>query len=64
MNKIRTTLSVLILGFVVFMAGSWFINIYKLTQCDFQSPYKGEILHAVGIIVAPVSVITVWNTEK
>jgi hypothetical protein len=25
-------------------------NIYKLAHCDFASPYKCEVVHAVGII--------------
>lgn len=26
------------------------MNIYKLTQCDFEAPYKAEVLHTVGLI--------------
>lgn len=36
------------------------INIYKLVQCDFASDYKCEILHGVGVVVAPASVVTAW----
>lgn len=45
------------------IATSWCVNLYKLTQCDFQAPWKGEIIHAVGLIpiAAPV---TVWNNGK
>jgi hypothetical protein len=25
-------------------------NVYKLANCDFASPYKCEVIHAVGII--------------
>lgn len=41
----------------------WGTNLYKLTQCDFEAPYKGEIIHAVGII-PPASLVTVWFDDK
>lgn len=47
----------LILMLVLILA--WGINAYKLTQCDFESDYKCEAIHAVGL-VGPASVITVW----
>ena len=30
-----------------------------LTECDFEAPYKAEVIHAVGII-SPVGAITGW----
>ena len=36
------------------------INGYKLSQCDFKSDYKCEILHGMGVIVPPTAFITVW----
>ena len=38
---------------------SWGINFYKLTQCDFESPYKCEVIHAAGII-PPIALFTAW----
>lgn len=32
------------------------MNIYKLTQCDFEAPYKAEVIRVVGII-PPVGAI-------
>ena len=38
---------------------SWGVNLNKLTKCDFESPFKCEVIHAIGIV--PVaSVVTVW----
>ncbi len=37
----------------------WVKNIIKLTDCDFEAPYKCEIIHAVGII-PPVGAVTGW----
>jgi hypothetical protein len=44
---------------VVAPISSWVVNLIKLTECDFESPYKCEVVHAVGII-GPVSLVTVW----
>lgn len=37
----------------------WVINFNKLSNCDFDSPYKCEVIHAIGIIPL-ASFITVW----
>ena len=50
----------LIIGVVViFVAISWVKNIIKLSDCDFEAPYKAEIIHGIGIL-PPVSIITGW----
>lgn len=28
----------------------WVMNLYKLTKCDFEAPYKCEVIRAVGLI--------------
>jgi hypothetical protein len=42
---------------------AWTVNIYKFTQCDFAPSWKGEIIHAVGII-PPAALVTVWFNDK
>ena len=37
----------------------WIKNVIKLSECDFEAPYKAEIIHAVGIF-PPVGAITGW----
>lgn len=50
--------------FIVIIIGLfWFSNLYKLIQCDFKRPWKGEIVHGIGLIPF-ASVITVWNDDK
>lgn len=46
--------------FYTFIAGCWVINLIKFTECDFDSPYREEIIHGIGVITGPGSVITVW----
>ena len=49
--------------FTAFVIGCWIANAIKLTRCDFQAPYKGEAIHAIGLIPV-LSLATVWNDEK
>lgn len=32
------------------------VSAYKLTQCDFEAPYKAEVLYGIGII-PPVGLV-------
>lgn len=38
----------------------WVWNAAKFAQCDFESNYKCEIIHGIGLFVPPASWITVW----
>ena len=62
-NKGFALIAILPLMFALVMGVCWCINLFKLTQCDFEAPYKGEIIHAAGII-PPVSLVTVWFNAK
>lgn len=48
---------------VCFILGCWFGNFYKFVNCDFTAPYKGEIIHAVGLVPL-LSIVTVWMDDK
>ncbi len=52
------------LGTVILMIICWGVNLGKLIQCDFDAPYKGEIVHAIGVVIAPASLITVWFSDE
>jgi len=47
-----------VLYVVLIVAGcvGWGLNIYKLTQCDFEPSYKAEIIRGVGV-VTPIGAI-------
>lgn len=55
----------LLLGLVFYVViiigglGGYVQNIYKLTQCDFEAPYKAEVIRAVGVF-PPVGAIVGW----
>jgi len=52
---------VIIAAFVI-IGGSWGVNIYKLCKSDFDPIGKREIVHAVGVFIPPVSLVTCWLT--
>ncbi len=49
-----------IVGLVIAGPIGYILNIIALTECDFQPSYKAEVLHFVGIVVAPVGMIVGW----
>ena len=40
----------------------WCLNLYKLTQLDFASPYKAEVIRIVGI--TPLGAVVGWMELK
>lgn len=51
------------IAIALIIGASWIVNLVKLIKCDFEAPYKGEIVHAIGLI--PVaSVVTVWFSDE
>ena len=53
-----------ILIFHLIVAVAWIGNIVKLLDCDFDAPFKGEFIHAVGLFIPYAAVGTVWNEDK
>lgn len=48
-----------VLLIVVFVVFCWAMNFVKFTENDFEPPYKGEIIHGIGIIPI-ISCFTCW----
>lgn len=45
--------------------GIWLWNAIKFTYCDFESDFKCEVIHGVGLVIPGTAVITVWfNTDN
>lgn len=45
---------------VILVIGTgWVKNLIKLSDCDFEAPYKAEIIHGVGIIPI-IGMVTGW----
>jgi hypothetical protein len=47
---------------VLWISLSWGVNVYRLTNCDFDTnkSWKGEAIHAIGVIT-PSFLYTAWN---
>lgn len=41
----------------------YIFNGVKLANCDFESPYKCEAIHVIGVVVPPSAFITVWFAD-
>lgn len=46
--------------FYIYWAVAWVVNLIKFIGCDFDSPWKDEIIHGVGVFFALPSLVTVW----
>ena len=46
--------------FLLMFVAAWFINLFTLFACDFDAPYKEEVIHFIGLFVPPASIITAW----
>jgi len=57
-DKMKVIFAVQILAIALIGTG-WVKNLIKLSDCDFEAPYKAEIIHTVGLI-PPVGAITGW----
>ena len=53
-------LVVLVVLVAVVGIGGWVWNAVKLTSCDFESDYRCEVIHGAGLVVPPLSIVTVW----
>lgn len=56
LGAIFTGLLIVCLWFVAIFG--WGLNIYKLTQCNFEPSYRTEAIRTIGVFVAPVGAIT------
>ena len=56
MKLLIFTLAVVLIGYLIV----WGWNVTKFLSCDFQAPYKCEVVHGIGVVIPPVSIITVW----
>ena len=57
-----TKSSIIAISIVVLIGYGWFANLYKLSQYNFNSPYRAEVLRGVGALVFPVGVVMGYFT--
>lgn len=49
-----------IISIYIFFGICYIINLVKLIQCDFDAPWKEEIIHAIGTILPLAAPVTMW----
>ena len=49
-----------IILFYIYWAVCWVVNLIKFIGCDFEGPWREEIIHAVGVFLALPSLVTAW----
>lgn len=49
-----------LLGLVLLVASPYIYNGYKLAGCDFESSYKCEVIHGIGVVIPPAAFVTAW----
>ncbi len=47
------------IALVLIVGTGWVKDIIKLSNCDFQAPYKAEVIYGIGLI-PPVGMVTGW----
>lgn len=56
---------ILIVMVILVLPGIGYVaNIVKLCKCDFETPFKAEVIRGIGVFVFPVGVITGYLTIK
>ena len=62
MNKYQEPDGCAFLSFFVWIiiVISWVNNLIDLFACDFEAPFKDEIIHLIGVFIFPASIITCW----
>jgi Na+/pantothenate symporter len=55
--KTDSIIGILILGMWIAGIVGWLMNLYKLAQCDFDTPLKTEIIRAIALPVAPLGAV-------
>ena len=53
-------LAIIIIFFTTIVLTPWVINAKKLFYCDFEYNYRCEAIHGAGLLIPPISFITVW----
>lgn len=59
-ENVDGTIGCIIILFWVAMISGYFINIYKLIQCDFKAPYKAEVIRGVGVATGIIGCFVGW----
>jgi hypothetical protein len=63
MRNVTAAGGFLTIVFWLFFVICWIVNLVQLINCDFEAPYKKEVIKAIGVCTG-VSFVTVWINPK
>jgi hypothetical protein len=52
-------ITILVFSILLAAGFGWIMNLNKLAECDFQAPYKAEVIHTAGLF-PPIGAFTGW----
>lgn len=60
-NKTTDKISLfIVVATVMLLLSPVAINAFKLLNCDFESDYRCEVIHGIGVVLPPASYVTAW----
>jgi hypothetical protein len=57
MNKTSLVTIALYLVISIFACAGWVLNLAKFVQCDFDTPFKTEIVRGTGVVVPVIGAV-------
>ena len=45
---------------IVLAVSGWVMNLVGFIRCDFEAPYRCEVVRGVGIFIPPVGAVAGW----
>lgn len=51
------------IGFILwylYIGVAYVVNLVKFVRCDFEAPYRDEIIHGIGVFAGVPSIVTAW----
>ncbi len=58
--RAKVAFVVAVMSIILSVPVAWCFNTAKLIDCDFRAEYHCEVMHTIGVVLPPLSVITVW----
>ena len=58
--RAKVAFVVAVMSIIIAVPAAWCFNVAKLLDCDFETDYRCEVMHTIGVVLPPLSLITVW----
>ncbi len=64
--KNKGVLSFVVFNYIIafYMVICWIVNLIQFFSCDFESPYKKEIIKGIGLTGFAFATVWIANKEK